>query len=838
MKHTAAFPRLLLWGLDEAESNRLASASSEAGFPEAEMVSPVTPPALLALLEAGGIDLVVVRAGGNGAGDSQSVLTDKMVDEHPGTGFLILGSNGEQDPDSERFNVQALPDPGAQGQAFARSLGQLLNQVWFCQRSALFHACVEASANGIVVVDVDAQDMPIVYVNEAFSRITGYELSEVYGFNCRFLHRGDRKQPGVDQLRMAVRAGQEATVQLRNYRKDGTEFCNELRISPVWENSKRISHYAGVISDVSARVRAESTLAYRTRYDTLTGLANFEHFKNRLGEACRESEHHHNAVALTLLNIDNFKAINATFGAAAADQLLQAVVERVAPLLGRSDFLARLSADEFGILQSEVLGSQDVSSVVDAVVSAMAIPFRVEGHELFVTASAGIAWTQENAVGPDDLMSHASLALRNAKQAGGGSYRWYSIFLAEEVEWTLRLHNDLQHALSNEQFEVYYQPVVESLSQEIVGVEALLRWQHPEQGLLYPGDFLQVVESGGLMVELTDWVLDRACSDLQRFMDQTGRVLWVSVNISPNHFVRGDVVSSVKDALERTGLAPSCLNLELVESTFLSFDEPVRRALDNIRTLGVGLMIDDFGAGFSSLNYLKQVPASRIKIDRSFVRDVVSDSADAAITRGVIALAHKLNLKVVGEGVEDQYQLGFLLRNHCDLIQGFLSGRPMPFEQLLAFDLSTEIRAAFAEVNGGESGNQASRRLLILDDEPNILRSLKRLLRRDGYDIHTVTSAEEALNLLALYEFQVVLSDQRMPEMTGTDFLSRVKELYPDTIRIVLSGYTDLDSVTDAVNRGAIYKFLTKPWDDEQLRDQIKQAFLHHAAALVAREEQ
>ncbi len=832
MKHAASFPRLLFWGLDRSEAGRIARACSLAGFPGAEMASALSHESLVELLDNGGIDLLVLREDGSDQAVSRRVLTDQLLAEHPATAFLVLGDSELPEALDGRFNVRCLSGSEGDEGPVVEALAQLLNEIRLWQRSTLFHACVEASANGIVIVDARSDDMPIVHVNQAFSRITGYAPDEVHGRNCRFLQGSDRKQPGVDQLRMALRAGEAALVQIRNYRRDGSRFWNELQVSPVCENGGQITHYVGVINDVSARMDAESALAYRTSYDGLTGLPNFERFKSRVAQACEESGHHRHAVALTLFNIDNFKAINAAFGAGAADQLLKAVVDRVMPLLGRSDLLARLSADEFAILQNDVMGSHDVSSLVDSVVSVLAIPFRLEGQEMFVTASAGIAWTGENGAGADELMSHASLALRNAKQCGGGGYRWYSILLAEEVEWTLRLHNQLQHALSEEQFELYYQPVVEALSQEIVGIEALLRWHHPEQGMLCPGDFLQAIETGGLMVEVTDWVLRRACTDLIHFMEETGRMLWVSVNISPNHFVRGDVVSSVREALESTGLAPSCLNLELVESTFLSFDEPVRRALDEIRTLGIGLMIDDFGAGFSSLNYLKQVPASRIKIDRSFIRDVVSDSADAAITRGVIALAHKLNLQVVGEGVEDRFQLAFLLRNHCDLVQGFLPGPPMPLDQLRTYQLSGEAQAAFAEVNGRESGEQDSRRLLILDDEPNILRSLKRLLRRDGYEIHTVTSAQEALNLLALYEFQVVLSDQRMPEMTGTDFLSRVKELYPDTIRIVLSGYTDLDSVTDAVNRGAIYKFLTKPWDDEQLRSQIRQAFLHHAAAL------
>lgn len=823
MKHSASFPRILLWGQDSEAAFRLARACAIAGFSGAEMVSALTSESLEALLEMPGADLVVVPdEGAAGTG---------LVDRYPQTGFLVLGSNASTGDGKGPHCIARVPEPEADEDALVSPLVSLLNEVWLRQRADLFHACLEASGNGVILVDACSDDMPIVYVNPAFSRLTGYSLNEVYGRNCRFLQGGDRKQPGVDQLRMALRTGASTTVQLRNYRRDGSWFWNELQVSPIHSASQQITHYVGVMNDVSARMEAESVLAYRTGHDGLTGLPNFEKFRSRLTEACNESRHHRHSVALTLLNLDNFKAINATYGMGSGDELLKAVVTRISPLLGRNDLMARLSADEFAVMQIEVLGQDDVTSLIDSVVSVLSIPFRIDGQELFITASAGIALLGEDTQVAEDLVSHASMALRKAKQKDGAGYLWYSSALAGELERTMRLQSQLQQALNNEQFELWYQPVFEIRSQEMVGVEALLRWHHPELGLLTPGDFLQAVESGGFMVEITDWVLRRACTDLRCLSEWSGNQLWVSVNISPNHFLTGNVVSAVSDALEKTGLPPACLNLELVESAFLSFEEPVRKALEDLRVLGVGLMIDDFGAGFSSLTYLKQVPATSVKIDRSFICDVISSSADAAITRGVIALAHKLNLKVVGEGVEDRYQLGFLARNHCDLVQGFLPGAPMPFSALKTFEPEPEMQEAMAELRSEVPEGQQLRRLLVLDDEPNILRALKRLLRRDGYELHTATTAQEALEILATKEFQVVLSDQRMPEMTGTDFLSRVKELYPDTIRIVLSGYTDLESVTDAINRGAIYKFLTKPWDDEQLRNQIREAFLHHDAA-------
>ena len=401
--------------------------------------------------------------------------------------------------------------------------------------------------------------------------------------------------------------------------------------------------------------------------------------------------------------------------------------------------------------------------------------------------------------------------------------------MSEKVGRSMRLRNELQSALEHGGLELYYQPIMEACTGRMVATEALVRWHHPQEGLLQPLEFLSIAESWGLMAPLTAWVLAQACLDNKRLVDRHGDNLRVSVNISPLHFRRGDLLSSVKVALDASGLPPECLELELVESAFLGFDDNVRDILKSLKKLGVGLVIDDFGAGYSSLRYLKQIPVSRIKIDKSFVREIVRDSVDAAISRGMIALAHKLNLEVVGEGVEDQYQAAFLTRNHCDLLQGFCFARPMPFSELQAFEEQGVGQDSPEKQHSSEDGYEG-RNLLILDDEPNILRSIKRLLRRDGYRIHLAETAEAALRVLAMHEIQVVLSDQRMPEMNGTEFLSRVKDMYPETIRIVLSGYTDIDSVTDAINRGSIYKFLTKPWDDEQLREQIRQAFLHYEA--------
>ena len=318
-------------------------------------------------------------------------------------------------------------------------------------------------------------------------------------------------------------------------------------------------------------------------------------------------------------------------------------------------------------------------------------------------------------------------------------------------------------------------------------------------------------------------MLDTACRQISQLGEQGISGLSVAVNISPVQFQRNNFVDTVQAALQKYSFRAELLELEITETVLFTNAEQAIETLHRLKQLGVRIAIDDFGTGFSSLNYLKRLPIDKVKIDRSFVQDIISDRDDAAITRGIISMAHHLRLKVVAEGVETEPQFAFLKKCRCDEFQGYYFAKPMPYTQIASF--LREYQSMHEAVPGLLSQGEQMQTLLLLDDEENILRALARVLRRDGYKILTATCAQDAFELLAQNNVQVILSDQRMPEMNGTEFLSRVKDLYPNTIRIVLSGYTDLKSVTDAINEGAIYKFLTKPWDDDQLRQSIAQSF-------------
>ena len=377
----------------------------------------------------------------------------------------------------------------------------------------------------------------------------------------------------------------------------------------------------------------------------------------------------------------------------------------------------------------------------------------------------------------------------------------------------------LRRAIAGGEMRLHYQPQLSAQDGRIVGAEALVRWQHPEHGLLSPARFLPEAETSGAILDLGRWVLQQACADARRWHDQGRDQLVVAVNLSATQLQRDGLVDDVRAALEAQRLPPGCIAVELSEAAAMGNVARMRAVAQALRECGVLLVLDDFGVGASNLHALRELNVEGIKIDTSFVRGVDRDPSHAAIARAILDLGHALGLRIVAEGVETDAELGFLRRHHCDRVQGYLFSPPIAPE---AFERMLPLRylrpESFAAASTGES-------LLLVDDEENVLRALVRLFRRDGYRIHTATRVEDAFELLAREPVQVILSDQRMPGTSGVEFLSQVKEMYPHTVRLVLSGYTDLATITEAINRGAIYRFLTKPWDDEELRRQVQEAF-------------
>lgn len=549
-------------------------------------------------------------------------------------------------------------------------------------RASLLQRCLEASYNGVLIADAQAPDQPIIYVNPAFERITGYTEEEVLGRNCRFLQGSQTYQPAVDEIRRSLAEQREVHVVLRNFRKDGSAFWNDLYIAPVPDERGVVTHFIGVQNDISERKRFESELAYNASHDVLTGLPNRSLLEDRLLQGCQIARRYTRELAVMLIDLDGFKPINDTLGHAVGDRILVEVAQRMSEQIRPGDTLARLGGDEFVVVLPDLAHGEDALLVAERLIHSIARPYHFNELELHVTASIGITLSDGEVDQPMKLIQEADLAMYQAKQLGRNNYQWYTEHLNQEVSERMTLRNELQKAIESMSFELHYQPQIDARSGALLGWEALLRWPHEERGLISPMRFIPVAEDTGQIIPISHWVLDTACRQSRQLLERGLPSGVVSVNISAVHFLRHNFVDTVRRALERSGLPAHLLELEITESVLLKDAERAIQLLHELKALGVGIALDDFGTGYSSLSYLKDLPIDKVKIDRSFVHELITDARDAAITQGIISMAHHLDLRVVAEGVETAEQAEFLVRSQCDAFQGFLYAMPMTFEEL------------------------------------------------------------------------------------------------------------------------------------------------------------
>jgi diguanylate cyclase (GGDEF)-like protein len=588
--------------------------------------------------------------------------------------------------------------------------------------------------------------------------------------------------------------------------------------------ARLIPAIARELDEAASRRRGKATtqeLLYKITHDTLTGLPNRGLFQDRLRQAIAGHERSGESLAVMNIDLDRFKTINDSLGHEVGDSILCKLAERLSSILRAEDTVARLEGDAFVVILPRVGGEGSVADLARRLMQAIAPPIEVDSGLIHCTISTGIAYFPRDADNAEALLKNAEAAMYEAKRAGRNTFRYYAAALNTAADRRLKLENALHGALDRNELDLHYQPQLDLCRNgTICGFEALLRWNHAELGPISPDEFIPIAEETGLIVPIGEWVLLRACRQAKQWVETFDANLRVAVNLSARQFSLPDLPQNVATALKETGLPARNLELEVTESLIMQDIELSARTLRALKAMGITLAVDDFGTGYSSLAYLKRFPLDILKIDKSFVAEITTNPDDAAICSSIVAMAHSLRKKVVAEGVENDSQLGFLTQQHCDRAQGYHFSRPIDAAaagELMRQGMTLGALPAHAAIR--------ARTLLLLDDEANILTSLKRLLRRDGYTILIANNSTEAFGLLAANTVGVIVSDQRMPDMTGTEFLSRVKELYPDTVRMVLSGYTDLQSVIEAINEGSIYRFLTKPWDDDQLRGAIREAF-------------
>ena len=546
---------------------------------------------------------------------------------------------------------------------------------------------IESSVSAICITDNLASDNPIVYVNPAFERITGYSSQEVLGRNPRLLQGTDLAQPELIAVRAALHDQRPCHVVLRNYRKDGSMYWNELNIAPVRNDAGMVTHYIGVHTDISDAKTHQDELARQANHDSLTGLPNRNLLWDRIDRACARTQRYGDFAAVAFLDLDNFKVVNDSLGHSLGDHLLRAVAQRLQSSLRAMDTVARLGGDEFVLVLSDQKGEPSVSGELQRIVESFSQPFAVDGRDVFITASVGVALYPQDAKDPETLMKSAELAMYRAKESGRNGYQLYTAEMQTRVTERLALEGKLRRALERGEFSLHYQPQVDLRSKRIFGVEALIRWNQPDLGMVSPAKFIPLAEEKGLIVPIRAWVVRTACRQCKAWQDAGLPPVTVAVNISARQFREKNLLQVVAQILTETGLNPRQLELEVTESVIMHDAQQIIASLQAFRDMGVKLSVDDFGTGYSSLSYLKRFPVDRLKIDQSFVHDLGSDADDAAIAQAVITLGHTMGLRVIAEGVETPEQLAFLRRHECDEMQGYLFGKPMPadeFAKLLA----------------------------------------------------------------------------------------------------------------------------------------------------------
>jgi len=646
----------------------------------------------------------------------------------------------------------------------------------------------------------------------------------------RRIHEEDRD--GIaSSIRRIAEGGGTAVIDHRIVRPDGSERSVWHQIEAITD-SEGHSYLQGTIQDVTERQRDAAKIRQLAYFDCLTTLPNRELFKERLAQGLEMTKRHPELMAAVLfLDLDDFKRVNDTLGHSVGDMLLKAVAERLKGSVRKSDLpsrsvwdscpetIARLGGDEFTLLLWNIRGPEEVGIVAKRILSTLSNSYLLAGNEVFITPSIGISIYPRDGDDIETLLKNADTAMYYAKRSGKNLFKFHDDAVAEATRARLRMDNLLRSALERDEFFLHYQPQMDLVSGEIGSVEALLRWQSPELGLVSPMEFVPLAEENGLIIQIGEWVLRTACRQIKLWRGTSMPISRVAVNISMLQFVRPGFPEDVERVLRDTGLEPEALELELTESFLVKDVAGAIRTLNKLKRIGVTLSIDDFGTGYSSLSQLKRCPIDRLKIDRSFIRDITSDPDDAAITTAVINMASSMNLRVVAEGVEDQAQLSLLKRRKCDEIQGYYLSRPLAPEDLEAF-------FRLARSSRVDSHCLTSRRyvVLLVDDDATLRLTTVKALEKNGYHLLTAADAEQGLAVLAEHEVHVVVSDFNMPGLTGTEFLERVRRLYPRTIRLILTGVGDKDTVVEAVNGAAIHKYLEKPVSAKTLRTVLRES--------------
>jgi diguanylate cyclase (GGDEF)-like protein/PAS domain S-box-containing protein len=538
---------------------------------------------------------------------------------------------------------------------------------------------LEQTADSVMITDNKGI---IEYINPAFEDMTGFTRAKAIGNKPSIVKSDKHDLFFYRQLWETILEGGVFSDVFINRRKDSTLYYEEKTITPLKDAQGNITHFISTGKDITERMQTQERLHYLAHHDVLTELPNRVLFMDRLEHTLLQAHRSKRLIAVLFLDMDRFKNINDTLGHDVGDRMLQAFGARLRECVRESDTVARLGGDEFAIILEGIANVDDVPATAKKILKAFEQPFHDNGRELFITGSIGISLHPDDGMDANTLLKNADTAMYRAKDTGRNNYHFYSADMSAKAFERLMLETNLRHALERQEFLLYYQPQVDMNTQKIVGVEALLRWQHPEQGLVSPTEFIPLLEDTGLIVPVGEWVLQTACNQVMSWTKAGLPPINLAVNLSSRQFGTLNLADIINRILEDTGFDPTRLELEITESVIMENAQETINTLNTLDKMGIRFAIDDFGTGYSSLSYLKRFPIHTLKIDYSFVHDITTDPDSAAIAMAIIAMANNLNLMVVAEGVETEGEFAFLRAYGCNYMQGYLHSKPVSADTL------------------------------------------------------------------------------------------------------------------------------------------------------------
>jgi len=540
----------------------------------------------------------------------------------------------------------------------------------------------EASSDSILILN---PNRTIKMVNTAFTKTTGYSFNEVHSKSPQIYCAQNNAREVYSDIWKQIDEQDAWTGELNSKKRDGTLFTEWVNITAVRNEKAKIVEYVMIASDITHKKEAENKIIYQANYDELTGLANRTLFNDRLKQSILRAKREGSMLALLFIDLDRFKNINDSLGHKTGDQLLIKVSEILKSGIRKTDTIARLGGDEFAIILTPIYGPRNASRVAQNLLNSLAEPISLSSYDVSLGGSIGIALYPNDATFTDDLIKGADSAVFKAKAKGRNNYQFYTEDMQLAALRRLSLEHDLRIAIEEEQFQLYYQPQIDGKSNCVVGVESLIRWLHPSKGWISPVEFISLAEDTNLIIPIGDWVLTQACLQMKHWQQAGVAPNYVAVNVSGRQFLAKDFVAKVEKTISETGVNPQHIEIELTESILIEDVELALTTLNRLKFMGIKLSVDDFGTGYSSLSYLKQFPINTVKIDQSFVRDLVTSDDDKAIINAIIQMGHALGLGVIAEGVEEIEHVDYLKSVNCDILQGYHYSRPIAAEDMTIY---------------------------------------------------------------------------------------------------------------------------------------------------------